>query len=94
MAYQIDYIADEYTAQLTPEALCARLRQSGFPVVAKTGEDGVVEIQSGDVALEAYVEAGFVSDIVGEVTFVNDRDTERLLELIESMGWLPAEGEQ
>ena len=45
----------------------------------------------GDVALEVYVEDGFVSDIVGEITFVNDADTERLLELLESMGWLPAD---
>jgi hypothetical protein len=91
MPYQLDYIADEYTAKITPEALCARLRQSGFPVAAKTAEDGVVEIESGDVNLEVYVEDGFVSDIVGEITFVNDADTERLLELIESMGWLPAD---
>ena len=91
VAYQLDYIADEHTAKITPEALCARLRQSGFPVDARTAEDGVVEIESGDVALEVYVEDGFVSDIVGEITFVNDADTERLLELIESMGWLPAD---
>jgi hypothetical protein len=91
VAYAIDYIADEFTAKITPEALCARLRQSGFPVAAKTAEDGVVEIESGDVKLEVYVEDGFVSDIVGEITFVNDADTERLLELIESMGWLPAD---
>jgi len=38
-----------------------------------------------------YVEGGFVSDIVGEITFVDDADTERLLELIESMGWFPAD---
>ena len=91
MAYQLDYIADEFTAKITPEALCARLRQSGFAVVAKTAEDGVVEIESGDVKLEVYVEDGFVSDIVGEITFVNDADTERLLQLLESMGWLQAE---
>ena len=91
MAYKIDYVADEYTAKITPEALLARFRQSGFGVVAKTAEDGVVEIASGDVNLEVYVEDGFVSDIVGEITFVNDADTERLLELIESMGWQPAE---
>lgn len=89
--YQIDYIADEYTAKITPEALCARLRQSGFAVAAKTADDRVVEIESGDVKLEVYVEDGFVSDIVGDITFVNDRDSERLLQLIESMGWLPAE---
>ena len=94
MAYKLDYIADEFTAKMTPEALCARLRQSGFAVVAKTAEDGVVEIESGDVSLEVYVEDGFVSDIVGEITFVNDADTERLLELLESMGWLPADGEE
>jgi hypothetical protein len=91
MPYQLDYIADEYTAKITPEALCARLRQSGFPVTAKTAEDGVVEIESGDVNLEVYVEDGFVSDIVGEITFVNDADAERLLQLLESMGWLQAE---
>ena len=93
MAYKIDYIADEYTAKITPDALCARLRQSGFPVDARTAEDGVVEIESGDVALEVYVEDGFVSDIVGEITFVNDADTERLLQLLESMGWLQAEND-
>ena len=91
MAYKIDYIADEYTAKITPEALCARLRQSGFAVSARTAEDGVVEIESGDVALEVYVEDGFVSDIVGEITFVDDADTDRLLELLDSMGWLAAE---
>ena len=91
MAYKLDYIADEYTAKITPAALLATLRQSGFPVAAKTAEDGVIEIESGDVKLEAYVEDGFVSDIVGEITFVNDADTERLLELLESMGWLPAD---
>jgi hypothetical protein len=91
MAYRIDYVADERTARITPEALCARLRQSGFAVAATTAEDGVVEIESGDVFLEVYVEDGFVADIVGDVTFVDDRQTERLLELIESMGWQPAE---
>jgi len=91
MAYRLDYIADEHTAKITPDALCARLRQSGFAVTARTAEDGVVEIESGDVAREEYVEAGFVSDIVGEITFVNDAETERLLELLESMGWLAAE---
>jgi len=91
MAYQLDYIADEHTAKITPEALCARLRQSGFPVDARTAEDGVIEIESGNVNLEVYVEGGFVSDIVGEITFVDDADTERLLELIESMGWFPAD---
>ena len=91
MAYRIDYGADAHTAKITPEALLARLRQSGFPVVATTADDGVIEVRSGDVNLEVYAENGFVSDIVGEVTFVNDRDTERLLELIESMGWLQAD---
>ena len=91
MAYKIDYVADEGTVKITPEALLARLRQSGFPVAARTADDGVIEVESGDVNLEVYVEDGFVADIVGEVTFVNDRDTERLLELIESMGWVPAE---
>ena len=91
MAYKIDYLADEYTARITPEAFLARLRQSGFPLVATVADDGVVEVRSGDVNLEVYVEDGFVSDIVGEITFVNDADTERLLELIESMGWQPAD---
>jgi len=91
VAYQLDYIADEFTAKMTPEALCARLRQSGFPVSAMTAEDGVIEIESGDVNLEVYVEDGFVSDIVGEITFVNDKESERLLELLESMGWLTAD---
>ena len=92
VAYRIDYVADEQTARSTPEALLARLRQSGFGVAARTAEDGVVEIESGDVFLEVYVEGGFVADIVGDVTFVDDRQTERLLELIESMGWQPADG--
>ena len=91
MAHKIDYVSDESTAKITPDALLARLRQSGFPVVAQTAEDGVVEIESGDVNLEVYVENGFVCDIVGEITFVDDKDSERLLELIESMGWLAAE---
>ena len=91
MAHRIEYAADEYTAKITPEALLARLRQSGFPVVSRTADDGVLEVQSGDVSLEVYAEDGFVAGIVGEVTFVNDRASEKLLELLESMGWLPVE---
>ena len=56
MPYQLDYIADEYTAKIDAGgAVLARLRQSGFPVAARTAEDGVVEIESGDVNLEVYV---------------------------------------
>jgi hypothetical protein len=91
MPYKLDYIADEYTAKITPQALIARLRQSGFPVSATMAEEGVIEIESGDVNLEVYVEDVFVSDIVGEITFVNDKESERLLELLESMGWLAAD---
>ena len=91
MAHRIEYVADEYTAKITPDALLARLRQSGFPVDARTAEDGVLEVRSGGVGLEVYVEDGFVAEIVVEVTFVNDRASEKLLELLESMGWLPVD---
>jgi hypothetical protein len=87
VALEIHYGRGDTTALITPDALCVSLRQSGFPASARTAEDGVVEVESDGVVLEVYVDAGFVSEIIGDITFVDDRRTNRLLELLETMGW-------
>jgi hypothetical protein len=65
-----------------------RLSQSGFPVTTNTIDDATIELDAGDVVITLLVEAGFVAELHARATFVNDRRTERLLELIESMGWV------
>lgn len=90
--HEIIYFADECTAQMTPDAMRIRLSQSGFPCAASTLDDAKIVLNAGDVTLTLFVEAGFVVEIQAITTFVNDRKTDRLLELIESMGWAREEG--
>ncbi len=91
MAEPLYFVADEQTARITPDVLRVRLEQSGFPVQSLRHDGGDVELTANGVVLRLLVEDGFVVEIECSVTFVNDRRSERMLELIESMGWLPVE---
>ena len=92
MALNVLYVADERTAQTTPEAFGVRLRQSGFGAQSQRAEGDEVELAlDGGVTLWLLVENGFVVEVEAEVKFVNDRKSAKLLELIESMGWVPVE---
>jgi hypothetical protein len=91
MSHTLYFVADEQTARITPDALRVRLEQSGFPILSQRGEGNEVELLTDGVVLWLLVEAGFVVEIHCEVTFVNDRKSNRVLELIESMGWVAAE---
>jgi hypothetical protein len=92
MAEQVVYVADEGTARVTPEAFRIRLEQSRFRVRSVRAEGDEVEIDTdAGVVLSLFVENGYVAEIEGEVTFVNDRRSGLLLQLIESMGFVPAE---
>jgi hypothetical protein len=93
MAYQALYVADEQTPLITAEAFGVRLRQSGFAVQSQTVEGDEAELTLDGVVLWLFVENGFVAEVEAEVTLADDRRANRLLELIESMGWAPAEEE-
>ena len=88
MAHEINFFADERTAQMSPDVFRIRLQQSGFPVKSMTREDDVVEIVTDDALLRLFVEDDLVVEVSAETKFVNDRKTDRLLELLASMGWL------
>jgi len=88
MPHEIIYFAIESTAHMTPDALRVRLSQSGFPCTATPINDETIELRAGDVSLTLFVESDFIVEIQAITTFVNDRRTDRLLELIESMGWV------
>ena len=92
MAQQVAWVMGDGTARITPDAFRVRLEQSRFNVRSQRveGDEVELEIDSGMV-LWLFVEDGYVVEIEGEVTFANDRKSNLLLELIESMGWVPAE---
>ena len=92
MALNVGYVADERTARITPDAFRVRLEQSRFPVRSERAEGDEVELEiEGGLTLWLFVEGGYVVEVEGEVTFANDRRSNLLLELIESMGFLPVE---
>ena len=91
MPLTIAYVAAEQTPLMTAEAFRVRVQQSGFAARVVRGEGDEIELEIGDVRLWLFVEGGFVAEIECEVTFVEDRRSKKLLELIESMGWMPAE---
>jgi hypothetical protein len=92
MPAELYYDRDEQTALITPDALRIRFKQSGFPAQLEETEEGF-DLHVGDKAvLLLSVEGGFVSSIVVEVTFVDKQArTNRVCELLESMGWLRSE---
>ena len=92
MAQQVVYVADERTARMTPDAFRVRLEQSRFPVKAQRADGDEIELEiNGGLTLWLFVEGGYVVEVEGEITFANDRRSTLLLELLESMGFLPAD---
>jgi hypothetical protein len=89
MAHEVRYVATEQTARMTPDAFRVRLEQSGFAMREANADDEQVELEMDGATLWLLVEDGFVVEVDTEVTFVNDRKSAKLLELIESMGWVP-----
>ncbi len=91
MPQRVAYILDETTPRMTADAFRVRLRQSSFAVQSERKDGDEVELVSDGVTLWLFIEDGFVAEIEGEVKFADDRRSTRLLELIESMGWVPVE---
>lgn len=88
------YFPDDDTALMTPNALAVMLRQGGMPCAVEKNDDGETDIVlDGDrTALLLTVDDGFVSSIVVDVTFVDERaKAPRVCELLESLGWVREE---
>ncbi len=89
------YLPGDTTALMTPDALAIMLRQGGMRCALETSDDGEVDIvlDADRTALLLTVDDGFVSSIVVEVTFVDERArSPRVCELLESLGWVRDEG--
>ena len=85
------YFPSDDTALMTPDALAIMLRQGGMRCATEKNADGEVDIvlDSDRTALLLAVDDGFVSSIVVEVTFVDERaKAPRVCELLESLGWV------
>ena len=92
MAQHVVFVMGDGTARITPDALRVRLEQSRFIVRSQRSEGDEVELEiDGGMVMWLFIEDGYVVEIEGEITFANDRKSNMLLELIESMGWVPAE---
>jgi hypothetical protein len=91
MALNVSYVAGDGTPLITADAFRVRLRQSGFAVRSERVDGDEIELALDGVVLWLFVENGFVVEVEAEVTFVDDRKSTRLLDLIESMGWVPVE---
>lgn len=95
MPAELLYLPGDTTALMTPDALAIMLRQGGMRCALETSDDGEVDIvlDADRTALLLTVDDGFVSSIVVEVTFVDERArSPRVCELLESLGWVRDEG--
>ena len=94
MPGELVYFPDETTALITPDALAIMLRQGGMPCVVEKSDGGEVDIvlDADKTALLLTVDDGFVSSVVVDVTFVDERArAPRVCEMLESLGWLREE---
>jgi hypothetical protein len=90
MPAELLYVPGDSTALLTPDALAVMLRQGGLACAVEKNADGEIDIvlDADRTALLLTVEDGFVSSIVVDVTFVDERaKSPRVCELLESLGW-------
>jgi hypothetical protein len=86
------YLPADTTPLMTPDALAVMLRQGGMACRVEESNDGEVDIvlDADRTALLLTVDDGFVSSIVVDVTFVDERGkAPRVCEMLESLGWLP-----
>ena len=91
MPGELVYVPAETTALITPDALAAMLRQGGMRCAVEKNDDGDVDIvlDADRTALLLAVDDGFVSSVVVDVTFVDQRaKAPRACELLESLGWV------
>ena len=94
MPGELVYFPAETAALVTPDALAIMLRQGGMRCAVEKSQDGEVDIvlDADRTALLLTVDGGFVSSIVVDVTFVDERArAPRVCEMLESLGWLPEE---
>ena len=93
MAEELIYVPDDDTALMTPDALAVMLRQGGMRCVVEKNDDDVdIVLEEDRTALLLTVDDGFVSSIVVDVTFVDERaKAPRVCEMLESLGWLREE---
>ena len=94
MPGELVYFPDETTALITPDALAIMLRQGGMPCAVEKNDAGEVDIvlDADKTALLLTVDDGFVSSVVVDVTFVDERArAPRVCEMLESLGWLREE---
>ena len=91
MPGELVYFPAETTALMTPDALAIMLRQGGMPCAVEKSADGEIDIvlDADRTALLLTVDDGFVSSVVVDVTFVDERaKAPRVCELLESLGWV------
>jgi hypothetical protein len=94
MPGELVYFPDETTALITPDALAIMLRQGGMSCAVEKNDVGEVDIvlDADQTALLLTVDDGFVSSVVVDVTFVDERGkAPRVCEMLESLGWLREE---
>ena len=85
------YFPADDGAHMTPDALAIMLRQGGMRCAVERNDDGEVDIvlDADRTALLLSVDDGFVSSVVVDVTFVDERaKAPRVCELLESLGWM------
>ena len=91
MPAELLYLPGDTTAFMTPDALAVMLRQGGMRCAVEKNDDGEVDIvlDADRTALLLTVDDAFVSSIVVDVTFVDERaKAPRVCELLESLGWV------
>jgi hypothetical protein len=90
MPGELFYVPAENASLMTPDALAIMLRQGGMRCKVERNDAGEVDIvlDADDTALLLTVDDGFVSGIVVDATFVDDRaKSPRVCEMLESLGW-------
>jgi hypothetical protein len=92
MPGELFYVPAENASLMTPDALAIMLRQGGLRCSVERSDDaGELDIVLDDdaTALLLTVDDGFVSGIVVDVTFVDERArSPRVCEMLESLGWM------
>jgi hypothetical protein len=92
MAGELFFDRSDQAALITPDALCVRFHQSGFPAARlRQGDEGTDLLLGDKLELLLSVEDGFVSGVVMDMTFVDkpgERRARLAAELLESMGWV------
>ena len=94
MPGELFYVPAENASLMTPDALAIMLRQGGLPCKVERDDAGEVDIvlDADETALLLTVDDGFVSGIVVDVTFVDQRaKSPRVCEMLESLGWVQEE---